>query len=194
MSRIVVIGHGASPDGRGWGRKIDAHPVVRLHDCHWQDSKDHGSRYDFGVLPGPWLDRASKSIERVPARGWLCYMLAGRPVRMGPPAVLKNRPVSTYGTTLESVLDPLGRYAPTRGLMAIVMGVLKTGAKEVVLVGFDGLLSGHIGPYSRACPSRPAQGSGGARSGRHAYDLERRALADFALRAGVRFVDAGVVW
>ncbi len=195
MKTAVVIGHGASLDGRALGPRIDgADYVVRMHDCHWQRCGDHGSRYDFGVLPGPWIDRALTQIRRVPAKGWLCYRLPSQRIREHPPSVIMNRPVSEFSSTLDEITELLGRYAPTRGLMAVAMIAMKTAADEIVLAGFDSVRARRVIRYSKALRINPPAAEGLKRNSRHAYDLERDAIDVIADRSGCRVRFAEDVW
>src|SRR5690348_13506325 len=43
----LIIGHGASPKGKGWGSGIDEHTVVRLKNPSWQNKEDYGTRCDY---------------------------------------------------------------------------------------------------------------------------------------------------
>jgi hypothetical protein len=76
VSMISVIGHGRSPENKGWAERIDGSRfVIRMWDWNWQKPSDYGTRYDYGVLemlPGItevfWRDN-----KLTPAIGWLAY-------------------------------------------------------------------------------------------------------------------------
>jgi hypothetical protein len=69
----AVIGHGRSPEGRGWAPRIDAcDVVVRMWDWHWQ-SADYGTKYDYGLFEVHWtiLQNFQAHNQRTPAMGWI---------------------------------------------------------------------------------------------------------------------------
>lgn len=195
MSLAVVIGHGASPHGKGWGERIDAAAhVVRLHDCHWQDAPDYGERYDYGILPGPWFQRALKQVQVKPSKGWLCYRLSDQRNRRQPEGRALGLPVYAAGPEIAWIRTPLGDLPPTRGLAAAALAAFVFKPLRLVLVGFDSVYGEAVGEYAPGC-GRAAPGViGEATNRRHDYRAERKALDLFETFAGVRPENAAEAW
>src|ERR1044072_2888538 len=84
---IAIIGHGRSPEGTGWGPRIDACDcVIRMWDCHWQNPADFGRRYDIGffeVHPS-LLPKFKTHNKRKPRLGWLGSLLLATPKEILP--------------------------------------------------------------------------------------------------------------
>lgn len=196
MDDVAVIGHGPSPEGRGWGHLIDGSAtVVRMHDWHRQPAADYGQRCDFAVLPGPWLLRALGQVERPPRDGWLVYRLPGRD---GAPVSehLAGLRAFWHEDDLAPALAPLGDFAPTRGLMGLVMMALRlTALKRIVAVGMDSIRAGVLSGYPAWYGAQPpAAYIGQTRNPRHAADLEKIALVRLAEITGVEIVHAEDIW
>lgn len=164
MPTTVVVGHGRSPEGKGWGSRIDSCcTVVRMWDWHgWQSLTDYGERYDYGlfVLTPKGLPTFIKHRKAIPSRGWIAYL--GKPV---------SGELPTYaGLTLELV-DPqswvaygqeiggaglTGCLTLTRGCVAAAWAISKAPkdrVDRVVLVGFDNVLAQTNKPVEESfCP------------------------------------------
>ena len=140
---VSVVGNGPSPAGQGWGAEIDgADTVIRLHDCHYQtDTADYGTRYDHGVLPGPWVHQAVSQLKRWPdCRWWYVYHFGTLPdvPEVGPLQNVfvnletLNREVAKRGRT------PSCRVASlSRGFCALM--IAHGFGRPVVAFGFDAL-------------------------------------------------------
>lgn len=196
--RIAVIGHGPEPVGQGWGTDIDAHDrVVRLHDWDWQDAGDYGTRYDYGVLPGPGIARALKSAVRAPENGWLVYSpyqpldrayvtdgIMGRPV-----LDVRDHAIAWFERLARfNARSFRGRAALTRGASAILLTAHVLSPTELTLVGFNNIIEGRFGSgYPAACPAQNDFDHPGQEYN-HAHDMvAERALVFEALRRyGVR--------
>jgi hypothetical protein len=165
-----------------------------MHDCHWQSRVDYGTRYDYGIIPGPWSDRAIAQIERTPAKGWLWYSLKWQRGALHCPNVLKNRAVFEYQDSLSPFVEGLQPYGPTRGLMGIIMAVLRTGARDVVLVGFDTIREGRVTMYAPACRNEPPACLDQPKNKRHHFPRERRLLHGFLNTIDVTLSHAEDVW
>src|SRR5687768_2375725 len=72
MGAVVVVGHGPSVEGRGLGLAIDAHPVVRMWNNHWQSADDYGVRYDYGLFCPPLEEHVTR-----PGQCWWAYDVNG---------------------------------------------------------------------------------------------------------------------
>lgn len=206
-----MIGHGRSPEGRGWGPEIDACGlVVRMWDCHWQPAQDYGTRYDFGMVAlnhgqiAAWM----KFNERSPARGWLGFLREGTMARPGFETVDPanwNRMARLLGARRQG-----GRFNLTRGCAALCWAIERAGkGGEVVAVGFDNLRRGWLLPvdeafpadylahYDRAFPGwRGGYGyqSGADTCGSHDIAVERWLVGTLADSRGVTVHPAGDLW
>lgn len=136
---IVVIGHGRSPEGRGWGEKIDACTVIRCWDWEWQSLADYGERYDYGVLAlipfsiRPFLE----TTKSMPAVGWLGYARARDPIdmsRLPKMQIIDQR----YRDLAVKELGAKPSFNLTRGCAAACWAI-DAADDSVVLVGFDNL-------------------------------------------------------
>lgn len=75
---IALVGSGLSLQDAGRGAEIDAHDgVMRLFDCQWQVATDHGVKWTYGLIPGPWrrrdFARYVRDLDAGPLKGWLAY-------------------------------------------------------------------------------------------------------------------------
>lgn len=185
----AFIGHGASLSGGALGPLIDGCDlVVRLHDWHWQPEADFGRRYDYGVLPGPWLARALTQQRRSPLRGWLVYGWQPHH-RQGLPEGATYIDCGPLHTRLRQLgaRCRVGVPAPTRGLAALYMIATLPGVTEIRAFGCDAIEAGSAETYAY----HPALGVTDHDTGRrHDMARERQALDWIAGTTGihVRFV------
>lgn len=201
---IVVIGHGPSPVGMGWGPRIDAAAtVIRMVDCDWQGAADYGTRYDIGVLTSPMgrINGLLATNRRRPAAWWLydhhrklsavadLAMVAGLPCRRMPPDRLAQ---AVAEMEADGAANGRGyRLDLTRGTAAVVTARADSPAEAIVLVGFDDVYRGHMAADSYApgflrqmggaMPSWPA---GATKTRAHDYAGESRLMRRLH---GVRF-------
>ncbi len=186
--QVAVVGHGPSLSGAGRGAEIDACDiVVRLHNCEWQTPADYGARYDYGVLPGPWLAKALPGIVRRPARGWLLYRF-DRPPQVRPPASAQVICIDRWRREIwaQGGVSNIGRPSPTRGSAAILMAAQHFKPARIWCFGLDNLMAGTTAGYAYppeaptlkilTPPDRP-----GLTEDRHDLAAERRML-DVAAR------------
>lgn len=178
---LAIIGHGPSPVGEGYGQLIDSMDcVLRFHTCDLQDPIDYGTRYDYGVLPGPWgTDRIQRETIRLPAKAWLVYLLHNqrRP---------RNYPDQVFGLQThveeEEITRLLGdmELPPTRGLCAILLAAYFLKPENIWLVGFDSLLLGRVMQYHEKYDPRaarmPEEYIGQIRNARHDFEIENKKL------------------
>lgn len=161
---IAVIGHGRSPEGKGWGSKIDeCSHVVRMWDWHpWQHPRDYGERYDYGlfVLTPKGLFMFWKHNQRQPKRGWLAYF--GKPTAGPlpyPVEVLRNTEWNEHAESLGGAGES-GKFTLTRGAAAAMWAIEQHKGwrhslcmNKVVLVGFDNVCLGVNQPIDQSfCP------------------------------------------
>lgn len=203
-SRFAVIGHGRSPEGRGWGKAIDQCTVIRMWDWAWQERADYGERYDFGVFAVlPVSMRAFREAQPwPPAQGWLAYQ------RGASDGVLPPRTEIIDQRYRDRIGGP--RVNLTRGCAAACWAIDRAGrGGMVVLVGFDNLKSGRCAPaaeafppayldhYDRAYPGwrrgwYPANGR--TRCGSHDIAAERGLVEQLAAEQGVTLCYAEELW
>lgn len=196
MSRFVVVGHGRSPEGAGWGRLIDgADLVIRMWDWHWQPADDYGTRYDYGLIEiAPvLLERARQHGKRSPRLGWVGSQLYCGRRAMTLPArteVIDQKRWSRIGRAMGGI-GATGRLEFTRGTIAALWTIERTEIGDaVILVGFDNVRRGASLPLEQAfCPAyRANEGSypfdgyvgGVAKYGNHDYAIEWPLLKTWA--------------
>lgn len=171
--KIALVLSGSSAIGKGLGTEIDSHDlVIRMMDCEWQDNhpEDYGSKYDYGILPGPWsIENTTKRIVKQPTQGWLLYYLEYQKRKRVFPAKIYDK----------IVLEALSRISkshftekvvPTRGLAALEL-IFKFFPVTKLRVYFgDSLRSGE--------PTKYPNGESNSKNPRHRYDLEKRVIEE----------------
>lgn len=204
--RVAVIGHGPSPTGRGWGKKIDAcDAVIRMWECGWQRAEDYGTRYDYGVFNLAATADGRRAVQSVrdhpqPRCEWWLYRSGACRLPMGlfdVPAL--DMPISGLVKELAEIgactITPGKIATPSRGFAAIAMARRTWPAAMIVLVGFDSLVSGRIpadeyAPDFRAgLPAWIDWRNDGARTYAHDFSAECAWVAEKA-----NAIDAGMVW
>lgn len=212
----VIIGHGRSPEGQGWGPRIDsADCVVRMWDWDWQDPRDYGTRYDFGLfeLHPSLMPRFRAHNKRTPSIGWLASFLRWtiggyRPVTMkslpSRTEVISQARWCALGASLGGV-GATGGLRLTRGTIAACWALERLqSSSELVLVGFDNVLAGKTMPIDAAFSPRYQQALGRmafanyrpnvSKTGNHDLVVERKILDHIAERSGVVLRFAQEVW
>jgi hypothetical protein len=143
----VVVGHGKSPQGKGWGAHIDqADVVIRMWDWHWQDQPDYGSKYDIGFLEiAPSLVRAFKEHnQHEPAIGFVGSLLWSWHVCALPPRceTIDQSRWNEIGKKMGGV-GKTGKLQFTRGTIAACWAIeYAQPGDRVVLMGFDNVRLG----------------------------------------------------
>jgi hypothetical protein len=201
MTSIAIVGHGAELDGAGLGAVIDGCGfVLRMHDCWWQfgdgAADDFGTRWDFGILPGPWGEnlwwRDYRPVCARPHFGWWRYGYRDR--GLDELLTFDDKLVLSVdlGETRQALLRPgMERAAPTRGLAAALVALqLFSRLERLVLFGCDRLRDGTLDDsgYSRRCPrhgEEAARNLTGAIVGPHHFGAERDLLRARAAERGV---------
>lgn len=208
---IAVIGHARSPEGRGWGERIDAcNVVVRMYDWEWQPLADYGERYDYGIVAlipfslKPFLEAVNKPQ---PAKGWLGYARGREPVNMA--GLPKMEVISQDFRDIGISLGGSPGFNLTRGCAAACWAVNAAGqGGTVILVGFDNLKAGLTQEAAEAFPDavlkdwderhpgwRDRLYRGGAtKHGSHDIAIERVLLEKLAADRGVNLQFAEDVW
>lgn len=208
----AVIGHGRSPEGKGWGRWIDnADRVIRLWNWQWQDPADYGSRYDWGLLEihsciGEW----KQHNQRQPSQGWVASLL-----QMGSDLLAIVPPDAVIVDQQESFLRHIpqamrgkgetGRWHLTRGGVAACWAISTSRSGDsIVLVGFDNVNGGYALPAEAAFAPvyQDSPGfwglngykAGATKEGNHDYPAERRLIEYLAERRGVSLAFTQDIW
>jgi len=209
--RIAVIGHGRSPEDRGWGKKIDACDLVlRMWDWEWQAAADCGRRYDHGVvaLDQRQLEAWRRRHSATPAVSWLGFMRDGLPAH---PAMEPLDPARWNEIAAKLRTPGKSRtFNLTRGCAAVCWAIKRAGADgDVVLVGFDNLRRGRLLPeeeafgpaylahYDAAYPDwRRWSGyqAGETRCGSHDIAVERQLLGVLCAETGNTLTFAEDLW
>lgn len=141
----LIIGHGPSADGRGWGNRIDAYngPIVRMWDCDWQKPVDYGTRYDWGVYTLAPRDLAAfdHTRKREP-RAWLAYDVWSRGGAF-PNTHRAIDPREWVQMARDMGAESLGKKLDlTRGTAAALFAMSE--GRNVTLLGFDMIVAGRI--------------------------------------------------
>lgn len=205
---IVVVGHGLSPKNKGWGELIDHQDnlVLRMWNWHWQNSKDYGSRYDYGFyeISPVELKRFFRHNVRFPTKEWIAAKLKDYdgPLPEGSTCVLNPRGWINEAKDMGG--SGKGKALKlTRGVQAAAWAI-EEGPQQVILVGFDNVKEavalsiekGYPSEYvecKAAFPFRDYVG-GGTKYSSHDYAIEQPFLARLSERLGVTLVHAQDKW
>lgn len=145
---IVIVGHGPSPVGKGWGKEIDRHPVARMKDLSWQNWKDYGARLDFWCCSTEimgWFQFGAREYWAQPKRGFwdAKHESAVRAKGIHPQIDLDL--FQRWNQVYTSLTDKHRNYC--LGIHCILKVCEK--GEQPCLVGFDNLLSPGL-PYRKA--------------------------------------------
>lgn len=155
--KIVIIGHGESPKGKGWGPEIDRHVVVRLKNPSWQRAEDYGSRCDYmaastETLP-VMLDYKviPKEYWGQPKRGvWNPSIEAGFRARAKAPLKIPIDVYLPWFETFKELRKKPDTASISLGLSAIIFASYFLKPDGIRLVGFDNLLDPSLWEYKKA--------------------------------------------
>jgi hypothetical protein len=204
-----IVGHGRSPEGRGWSHEIDACDVViRMWDCAWQPPADYGTKYDFGLFEvHPTMMRTfSQFRRREPTQGWIGSVLH-QPQRCRLPdrtQLVDQERWSRLGMQMGGV-GRTGRLQFTRGTIASLWAIERARRGDtVVLLGFDNIRLGQTLALElafcesyRANPgtfSFSAYRGGETKHGNHDFAIEYPLMRKIAQRRGVKLRFAEDMW
>lgn len=200
MTTAVVIGHGPSPSGKGWGRQIDAAvTVVRMFNCSWQSAEDYGTKYTAGLITAD--ARSIDWLHRFPVRrpeAWWVYSPQGAVFTMA--GDVPQDLITLHDERLDAVVigaKTTGHtYAFTRGTAAALHAISKN-PDRLVLVGMDEVAAGQFSAtaYSDHCHADMARNSdlrvneprpgGQVRSDCHDLSIEMAIIRAAAERNGL---------
>lgn len=206
---IAIVGHGRSPEGKGWGAKIDACTVVvRMWDCHWQWTTDYGCKYDYGyfeISPRQW-QRFSEHNCRTPTQGWVGGKVKAKSIGVILPAKTTIVP-SVRWVELGQLMGGRGkggRLTLPRGVVAACWALERFRPKHCVLVGFDFTYQGKTLSIEESFPAQylrePSTGpfkhyvAHSRVYNYHDHAIERPLLVEIARRSGTQLSFAQEVW
>lgn len=210
--QTIVIGHGKSPDGRGWGSRIDsAQRVVRMWNWHWQSPADHGTRYDWGLLEVHKLSMRDwkEHNQAKPQSGWIASLLLKyRDMQKDLPdtaRVVDQRQWLQMLPHNHQGCGATGQWQLTRGGIAACWAVMSAReGDEVILVGCDNLRAGVALPleeaFGDAYRADPVSWSfadyqgGVTKYGNHDFPAERKLIEFLGIRGSVAVGFAQDAW
>ena len=156
VDSVVVVGHGRSPEGRGWGDKIDScGSVIRMWDWNWQNLQDYGCKYDLGLLEAhpSYMLQWRRHNKHEPARSWIASIVNNQPVHAKclpePYMLFDQQPWTDVGMEMGGV-GSTGRLRFTRGSLAACWAIETLEPPELILVGFDSIRKGYAQPTKEA--------------------------------------------
>ena len=210
---VVVVGHGLTPEGKGWGSKIDACDVViRMWNwAPWQNAHDYGVRYDYGFyeISPTEMNRLYTHNCRTPKYGWVATRLR-KPFEgeLLPDTEVVDSSRWEREAMAMGGLGLKGNLILTRGvrMAAWAMERLSVGDR-MVLVGFDNVYTGRTLSSKEGFPQVFIDCPAGypmhrydsavqtaTKLGNHDYAVEGPFLAKVAARTGVDLVHAQDCW
>lgn len=210
---ITVIGHGRSPEGRGWGSLIDqSRMTVRLWNCDWQAPADYGTRYDWGLIEThkKVLRQFRAHNKRHPSKGWIASKLyCTRDVLAmmpnGAVVIDQDQWLRQEGRAVKGCGEK-GVWQLTRGGIAACWAITRSIPGDIlVLVGFDIIRAG-VAPTAAEAFSPTYQAhpgfwgldgftAGATKEGNHDYPAERALIMKVAeRRGGAKVVFAQDYW
>lgn len=210
MRSVVIVGHGRSPEGRGWGRKIDrCSLVVRMWDwLPWQDAKDYGRKFDIGLfeIDPHFTATFWRHKQADPAMFWIGSVLS-RPERCRIPegtALVHQEPWNDIGKQMGGIGET-GDLQFTRGTIAACWAIENSAPGDrIILVGFDNVKRGRTlsieEGFSPAYRENPGSLSfrgyreEETKQGNHDFAVELPVLKHLATGHRVRLVFAEDVW
>jgi hypothetical protein len=212
MSLTVVVGHGRSPEGKGWGPRIDAAGcVVRMWNHGWQDPADYGSRYDYGLheTHRSVLLQWRKHCTRHPTKAYVVSILERyRNYEADFPAgsifIDQYNWLRQEGKAIKGIGET-GKWELTRGSIAACWAITRAKHDEtIILSGFDNVYGGRALPtdaaFSAAYQADPAAwpmddyGPGKTKNGNHDFPAERRLIELMARRKGIVLHFSQDIW
>lgn len=155
--RVVVIGHGPSCVGKGWGKEIDRYPVVRMKSPEWQvreRPRDYGRRTDFLLFSNETAGAHANSYVKPDREYWVQpkkgIFKAGN---------LLNQKEIPYRCPMKLFFHWNERFKGlwdhgvanfSLGTSAVLFACHFLKARELWLVGFDNLLHPELDVYYKA--------------------------------------------
>jgi hypothetical protein len=196
VNSVVIVGHGPSLKGTGFGKEIDRHFVVRLKNCSMllAEVEDYGRRTDAmcsstEVLP---------YLPKVKAKEYWGYPKLGS---FSPRRVkwLKNHiehtakvhvPLEACNLWNAAFLELGGRHPNvSTGMGAIIIALELKRPEVLYLAGFDNVIQPSIVGYKSTVPTH--FNNGGTQSTGHDWETEHRLLPYLAThyQAKIKSID-----
>lgn len=179
-----------------------------MWDCHWQDPRDYGTRYDIGLYEAhPSMMAAfHKHRRRTPATGYVASLLLATPQDLlaEPTEIVDQARWNEEAKALGGI-GATGRLQFQRGTIATTWEIERARpGDEIVLYGFDNTLARKalavdVG-YSKVYRDQPSTFSFGGyvagvtKCGNHDFAIEGPYLAALAQRHGVKLTFAQEKW
>lgn len=207
----VVVGHGRSPEGQGWGKRIDsADLVLRMWDWHWQSETDYGRKYDIGFYEASkaWMPNFWQHNQHTPEQGWVASFWGNSPKHCKTP----DRSTFVCQERWCEQAKAMGGHGLNPELLHFTRGAIATcwlienskPGDKIILVGFDNVrarwcLSVEEG-YSEIYRAQPSTFTfkhyipGGPRHSCHDFSIEFPYMQRLAAEHGVEIVFADDVW
>lgn len=181
---------------------------MRCWDCHWQDPKDYGTKYDFGLYEAHPAMMAAfhKHRSRTPGRGYIASFLGPTRDDLLPnPTTIIDQTKWTAEARALGGIGATGNLHFQRGTIAACYEIERASpGDEVILFGFDNTLAGRTltinAGYSEQYRAEPSTFTfrgyieNAVRYGNHDFSIERPYLEMLAARCGVRLSFAQEKW
>ena len=213
---IAVVGHGRSPEQRGWGSLIDDCDVVlRLWDWEWQDKEDYGRKYDIGYYTANrfYIKKLTEFSLARPSVTWIGQVLVEPNRRMDVHTIQGAKTKLFDDTGWLKIGTKLGgkgnngRFILSRGACTACWAAenIQDGS-TLVLVGFDNVRAETVLPLDEAFPPafRTNQGTisfsgypteaGQTKEGPHDFAVEGKIIQAVAKKHCVEVVHAQDFW
>ena len=204
---IAIVGHGRSPEGKGWGKRIDScEYVIRMWNWYWQDEADYGTKYDYGVLEDPQgiLRNFEKFNQHEPTCGYVVSQLNHRIMPNFPPKTIlvDQQPWTEIGVQLGG-MGATGRLQFTRGTVAACWAIESARRGDrIILVGFDNVYErtalsiekGFAAKWQKDPTNYWSGYTEGRRYGNHDFAIENPVLQHLAAKHGVTVVYSQDAW
>jgi len=185
--RACIVGNGSSVYNSWMGEYIDGMDIViRMHEFKNTYPADFGKKYDYGILPAPWLSEAREQITMVPDEGWLLYSFGKHKKYLNVKEV-EGRQVHHFNIddTFHEIFKT-GK-APTMGLAAVLMTAIHLKPKEIYLAGFDSVANGKITQYHELSGILESdEFIGKSENNRHNYAYENKMVGVISDKFGIK--------
>lgn len=204
----AIVGHGRSPEGKGWADVIDScDVVVRMWDWTWQDECDYGAKYDFGFyeIQDALITAFKKHNKAWPKYGWVASLLGFTKQDLPEKTEIISQAVWAFEGRRLGGVGATGNLEYTRGTIAALWLIARSAPGDIVmLVGYDSVLAGKQlaldKAFSRKYRANPGTMSfngykdNAVKYGNHDFAIERPVMQMMAKRHGVILKFAQQEW
>lgn len=207
----AIIGHGRSPEDKGWGKQIDqCDYVLRLWDWTWQPPIDYGSRFDIGMyeIAAPHMKQFMTYNDANPTLHWIAVIIKHNSY-FGPLVAGTDLFDISYWEEMGKIMGAEGGCKPgvfrfQRGAVLACYAMVKLPITRCILVGHDNtrareamsIEEGHNPIYvdSPVCLSFRDYEPGLTKYGHHDYAMEGEVLSKIAHERSIELVHAQDIW